>query len=99
MPLLVITDGGPGLRTPPAKVSKADQAELKADWWGVFDDIEAEPGPDSVAEATRGAERLAAKWQRRYPGAVACLIDDLPSLPPTCASSRSIGAASGTPIS
>ena len=100
-PLLVITDGGPGLlaavelhfgkslrqrcvihrlRNALAKVSKGDQAEFKADWWGVFDDIEAEPGQPALGEARGRAQRFAAKWKSRYPSGVACLVDDLESL-------------------
>lgn len=100
-PLLVITDGGPGLlaaielhfskslrqrcvihrlRNATAKVSKNDADEFKADWWGVFDDIDAEPGEPALAEARRRAQAFATKWKARYPGAVACLVDDLESL-------------------
>jgi putative transposase len=39
-----------------------------------------EPGEAAVAIAQRQAEAFAAKWQRRYPAAVACVTDDLPSL-------------------
>lgn len=101
LPLLVITDGGPGLlaaievhfgkslrqrcvihrlRNALAKVSKGDQDEFKADWWGVFDDIDAEPGEPAIREARRRAQAFSAKWKTRYPSAVACLVDDLESL-------------------
>jgi len=68
------------LRNALAKVSKGDQDEFKADWWGVFDDIEAEPGEPALAEARRRAQVFAVKWQNRYPGAVACLTGNLESL-------------------
>jgi transposase-like protein len=68
------------LRNALAKVSKADQAAFKADWWQVFDDIEVEPGDEAIAEARRRADNLAARWGDRYPAAVACLTDDLGSL-------------------
>ncbi len=91
-PLLVASDGGPGLigaldRVLPtsarqrclvhrswnvlAKVSKADAAEVKADFWAIFDDVDAEPGEAAVAQARRHAAEFAGKWGGRYPGAVA----------------------------
>jgi len=100
-PLLVVSDGGPGLlaaielhfgkslrqrcvihrlRNAMAKVSKGDQHEFKADWWAVFDDIQAEPGEPALAEARRRVQIFATKWKLRYPSAVACLTDDLESL-------------------
>jgi transposase-like protein len=63
-----------------AKVSVHDQAEVKADFWAVFDVGEAEPGDQAVAVAQRQAAAFAAKWQVRYPAAVACVSDDLASL-------------------
>ncbi len=100
-PLLVVTDGAPGLISAVeqvlpdslrqrcvihrswnliAKVSKPDQAEVKADYWAIFDDITAEPGEPAVAEARRRAAAFEAKWGQKYPGAVACLTDDLDTL-------------------
>lgn len=100
-PLLVITDGAPGLisaieqvfgrslrqrclihraRNVVAKVSRGDQGEVKADFWSIFDDIEAEPGDGAVAEAKSRAGAFANKWGHAYPGAVACVTDDLASL-------------------
>ena len=63
-----------------AKVSAHDQAEVKADFWAIFDVGDAEPGDDAVSVARRQAEAFAAKWQRRYPSAVACVTGDLASL-------------------
>lgn len=63
-----------------AKVSAHDQAEVKADFWAVFDVGEAEPGEVAVAVAQRQAGEFAAKWKARYPSAVACVTDDLASL-------------------
>ena len=57
-----------------------DQAEVQADFWAVFDVGEAEPGDAAVAAAQRQAAAFAAKWQARYPTAVACVTDDLASL-------------------
>jgi putative transposase len=56
------------------------QATLKAAFWAVFDDIDAEPGPAAVAEATKRARSFAAKWRKLYPSAVACLEDDFEHL-------------------
>jgi len=100
-PLLVITDGAPGLisaieqvfphslrqrclvhrcRNALARVSKGDQDEVKADFWGIFDDIEQEFGDAAITEARRRADAFADKWTGSYPGAVACITDDLASL-------------------
>jgi putative transposase len=101
-PLLVITDGAPGLigaveqvyaaslrqrclihrvRNVIGKVSEADRDDVKADFWKIFDLPEhVEPGDAAVAEARRRAQTFAATWQPKYPGAVACVVDDLGSL-------------------
>jgi putative transposase len=100
-PLLVITDGAPGLigavevvfsnslrqrclvhraRNLLAKVPKHAQDEVKAAYWAIFDDIDAEPGEAAVAEARRRAQAFARRWRDRYPAAVACLTDSLPEL-------------------
>jgi putative transposase len=63
-----------------AKVSKADQAEFKADYWAIFEVGEAEPGAVAMAAAKKNAQAFADKWRRRYPAAVACVVDDLDSL-------------------
>ncbi|MBK9180748.1 MAG: transposase [Acidimicrobiales bacterium] len=63
-----------------AKVSAHDQAEVKADFWAVFDVGDAEPGDAAIAVAHRQAGEFAAKWKSRYPSAVACVTDDLASL-------------------
>lgn len=63
-----------------AKVSAHDQAEVKADFWAVFDVGEAEPGEEAIALAERQAAEFAAKWKDRYPSATSCLTDDLASL-------------------
>ena len=102
-PLLVITDGAPGLigavelvlanslrqrclvhraRNLLAKVPTHAQAEVKAAFWQIFDDITAEPGEAAVAQARSRAHAFADRYQERYPAAVACLTDTLPEL--TC---------------
>jgi len=63
-----------------AKVSRHDQAEVKADFWAIFDVGDAEPGTEAITVATRKAAEFAAKWQSRYPSAVACVTEDLASL-------------------
>lgn len=100
-PLLVISDGAPGLiaacelvlgdslrqrclihraRNLLAKVPKHAQGQVKAEYWAVFDDIEAAPGNAAVAEATRRAKGFAAKWRQLYPSAIECLEDDFEHL-------------------
>lgn len=100
-PLLVVTDGAPGLisaieqvfdralrqrclvhraRNVIAKVSQGDQDEVKADFWSIFDDIETDPGDAAIDEALRRTQAFAGKWERAYPGAVACVTDDFASL-------------------
>jgi putative transposase len=63
-----------------AKVSAHDQAEVKADFWAIFDVGDAEPGDQAISVARAQAQAFAAKWQRRYPSAVACVTSDLASL-------------------
>ena len=100
-PLLVITDGAPGLigavevvfatslrqrclvhraRNLLAKVPTHAQAEVKAAFWAIFDDIDAEPGQAAVAQARRRADAFADRYGKCYPAAVACLLDTLPEL-------------------
>ena len=95
-PLLVISDGAPGLigateivlqaslrqrclihraRNILAKVPKHAQGRVKAEYWAIFDEIEAAPGDRAVAEATRRAKVFSAKWGKLYPAAVECLND------------------------
>jgi transposase-like protein len=59
-----------------AKVPAHAQTKVKAEYWAIFDDLDAEPGEAAVAEATRRARSFAAKWRKLYPSAVACLEDD-----------------------
>ncbi len=100
-PLLVITDGAPGLiaaveqvlpdslrqrclihraRNVLSKVSVGEQGAVKADYWAIFDDIDACPGQPALAQARDNAARFADTWAAKYPGAVACVTDDLGSL-------------------
>jgi hypothetical protein len=61
---------GPGVR----------QAEVKAAYWQIFDDIAASPGQAAVDEALRRADAFAARYQHVYPAAVACLTSTLDEL-------------------
>ena len=56
------------------------QAEVKADFWAIFDVGDAEPGDQAVATAHRQAAEFAARWNSRYPAAVRCVTGDLASL-------------------
>jgi putative transposase len=63
-----------------AKVPRADQEEVKAASWSIFDAIEQQPGQAAVNEARRRAQAFARRYERDYPAAVACLMKDLPEL-------------------
>jgi putative transposase len=101
-PLLVISDGAPGLigavertmgaalrqrclihraRNVLAKVSKNAQAEVKADYWTIFDVPDTiEPGPAAEAYVQARLDSFAARWRDSYPAAVRCLLADRESL-------------------
>ncbi|MGH7761649.1 MAG: IS256 family transposase [Candidatus Dormibacteraceae bacterium] len=63
-----------------AKVSKADQGELKRDFWRIFDAIDAAPGREAITVAETRAADFERKYVERYPSAVACVMDDFASL-------------------
>jgi putative transposase len=100
-PVLVVTDGAPGLlsaveqafpaalrqrclvhrlRNLLAKVQTGAQAEVKAVYWQIFDDIQAPAGQAAAEEARRRAEAFAARHERTCPAAVACLTSTLDEL-------------------
>jgi putative transposase len=107
-PLLVISDGAPGIiaacelvlarslrqrclihksRNVLSKVSQADQAAVKADFWNVFDTTVPElkdlaPGQGLVAAVQARIDAFAAKWEKTYPGAVKAMLTDRQSLTP-----------------
>jgi len=102
-PVLVISDGAPGLvsaaehtfpaarrqrclvhrvRNVVAKVPVHAQAEVKAAYWQIFDNIELPAGQAAVEEATRRAVAFTDRYEGRYPAAVRCLTSTLPEL--TC---------------
>jgi putative transposase len=62
-----------------AKVPTHAQDQVKRDYWAIFDHIE-QDGQAAVAEGRRRAKRFIAKWQPRYPAAVACVADNLDAL-------------------
>ncbi|MGH9030049.1 MAG: IS256 family transposase [Acidimicrobiales bacterium] len=99
-PLLVVSDGAPGLigaaevvlgrslrqrclihraRNILAKVPKGAQAEVKAEYWKIFD-IDAEPGQAAVEMARRRIAAFAKRYETAYPAAVRCLLADSESL-------------------
>ncbi len=63
-----------------AKVAKADQRQVKQDFWSIFNDIQAAPGREAIALAEARANDFERKWAERYPSAVACLTDGFSSL-------------------
>ena len=100
-PLLVISDGAPGLisacelvlgsslrqrclihraRNILARVPKHAQGQIKAEFWAIFDDIEATPGTAAITEAKRRAKAFTTKWRKLYPAAIECLEDDFEHL-------------------
>ena len=63
-----------------AKVPAHAQAKVKADYWAIFDGIDAEPGDAAIAVARRRAKSFASQWRNLYPAAVDCLEDDFEHL-------------------
>ncbi|MBS4730424.1 transposase [Mycobacterium sp. SM1] len=101
-PLLVISDGAPGLigavqttmggalrqrcvvhraRNLLATVPKNAHAEVKADYWAIFDlPDNIQPGLDAVTLARNRIDAFAKRWRDSYPAAVRALLDDRDSL-------------------
>ena len=63
-----------------AKVPAHAQAQVKTEYWKIFDDLDAEPGTAAQAEARNRARAFASRWRRLYPAAVDCLEDDFEHL-------------------
>ncbi len=63
-----------------AKVPVHAQSQVKAEYWKIFDDIDAEPGTAAQATARNRARAFASKWRQLYPAAVDCLEDDFEHL-------------------
>ena len=101
-PLLVVSDGAPGLigavertmgaalrqrclvhraRNLLAKVPKNAQAEVKTDYWAIFDVPDTvEPGLDAVRHVQTRIDAFARRWRDSYPAAVRCLLADRDTL-------------------
>jgi putative transposase len=62
-----------------AKVPVHAQADVKRDFWAVFDDIGTD-GTAAEAEARRRAARFIAKYKPLYPAAAACVDNNLDQL-------------------
>ncbi|WP_300584648.1 transposase [Mycobacterium sp.] len=64
-----------------AKVPKNAQAQVKADYWAIFDVPDTiEPGPDAVTYVQKRIDAFAKRWRDSYPAAMRCLLDDRDSL-------------------
>jgi len=63
-----------------AKVPTVAQAEVKAEFWKIFDDIEAEPGQAAVDVARGRIAAFEKHYGTTYPAAVKCLTADVASL-------------------
>ncbi len=64
-----------------AKVPTNAPAEVKADYWAIFDvPADVEPGLDAVAFVQQRIDAVALRWRDSYPGAVRCLLADRDSL-------------------
>ena len=59
---------------------KSAQAEVKAAFWKLFDDVESEPGQKAVDEVRGRITTFAEHYQPLYPAAVKCLLSDVESL-------------------
>jgi putative transposase len=64
-----------------AKVPKNAQAQVKADFWAIFDVPDTiEPGLDAVGYVQKRIHSFEKRWRDAYPAAVRCLLDDRDSL-------------------
>ena len=66
-----------------AKTPKRNQDEVKAAYWAIFnvpDDVQ--PGQAAVDHAQRNIDAFAARYGKRLPAAVRCLLDDRAALTP-----------------
>lgn len=63
-----------------AKVPDAAAEEVRKAFWGIFDDITAEPGDAAVAEARERAAAFAKQYGQLYPAAVECVTKNLTEL-------------------
>ena len=64
-----------------AKVPTNAQAQVKADYWAIFDVPDTiEPGLDAVGYVQKQIDSFDKRWRDAYPAAVRCLLDDRDSL-------------------
>jgi len=64
-----------------AKIPKNAQAEVKADYWAIFEVPEhIEPGLEAVAYVQANIDAFATRWRDAYPAAVRVLLADRESL-------------------
>ena len=64
-----------------AKVPKNAQAQVKADYWAIFDVPDTiEPGLDAVGYVQKRIDSFDKRWRDAYPAAVRCLLVDRDSL-------------------
>ena len=63
-----------------AKVPVHAQAQVKTEFWRIFDELDAAPGTAAQAVARNRARSFASKWRKLYPAAVECLEDDFEHL-------------------
>jgi len=64
-----------------AKVPNNAQADVKADYWAIFELPDTvQPGLDAVAIAQQRIDAFAKRWRDAYPAAVRCLLTDRESL-------------------
>jgi putative transposase len=64
-----------------AKIPKNAQAEVKADYWAIFEVPDTlEPGLDAVAHVQTKIDDVARRWRDSYPAAVRILLSDRESL-------------------
>jgi transposase-like protein len=80
-----------------AKVPVGAQAEVKAAYWSIFDDIDQPAGQAAVDEASRRAEAFATAMSARIRLQSGASPRCWASSPPICASHPSTGGASATP--
>ncbi len=64
-----------------AKVPKDAQADVKADYWAIFDLPDGiAPGLEAVTITQHRIDAFAKRWGQSYPAAVRCLLADRDSL-------------------
>jgi putative transposase len=83
-----------------AKVSRNAQAEVKADYWAIFEvPDEITPGLEAVDYVQKRIDSFAARWRDSYPAAVRCLLADRDSLTVYLRFPREHGPGRGIPTS